>query len=72
MNTKIEGKDYFIWHCGTKYDEDGNIVTDGGRVIAVTAMGNTMEEALQLANEIAEKIEFEGKYYRKDIGKDLL
>jgi len=67
-----EGEDYFVWHCGTKFDDEGTLITDGGRVLAVTAMGETPEEALKRAYEVAEKIQYEGKYYRKDIGQDLL
>jgi phosphoribosylamine--glycine ligase len=61
-----------LFHAGTKRDEkSGNILTNGGRVIAVSAFGKTMEEALGKAYEDAGKIVFEGKYYRTDLGKDL-
>jgi phosphoribosylamine--glycine ligase len=59
------------YHAGTKIDND-KIVTNGGRVIAVSALGNSMPEALKLAMENADIIQFENKYFRKDIGKDLL
>ena len=58
-----------IFHSGTKNDDC--IKTDGGRVIAVTSFGATIEQALQKSFESAERISFEGKYYRKDIGFDL-
>lgn len=59
-----------IFHAGTKYN-DNEIVTNGGRVIAITSYGNSKDEALSLSFRNAEKIRFDGKYYRKDIGFDL-
>ncbi len=59
-----------LFHAGTKESEKG-IVTNGGRVIAVTSYGNDFQEALKTSNQNAERINFEGKYYRKDIGFDL-
>lgn len=59
-----------VFHAGTKQD-DGTIKTNGGRVIALTSFGENMNEALEKSFESAEKISFEGKYYRKDIGFDL-
>lgn len=59
-----------VFHAGTKR-ENGEVVTNGGRVLTVTSFGDTMEEALRQSYENAEKIQFEGKYYRKDIGFDL-
>jgi phosphoribosylamine--glycine ligase len=58
-----------VFHSGTKNDDC--IKTDGGRVIALTSFGATIEQALQKSFESAERISFEGKYYRKDIGFDL-
>ncbi len=60
-----------VFHCGTKEDEDGNLITNGGRVIAVTTLNNDWKEATILANKDAALINYEGKYYRKDIGFDL-
>ena len=65
---KIE--DSLIFHAGTKQIED-TLATNGGRVIAVTSYGDHFQDALKLSLANAEKIEFEGKYYRKDIGFDL-
>ena len=52
-------------------DKHQHVVTNGGRVLAITSYGNTMDEALQLSFSNAERINYDGKYYRKDIGKDL-
>ena len=65
-----EVEDSIVFHAGTKNDND-TLKTNGGRVIALTSFGNTMEEALEKSFNSAEKISFKGKYYRKDIGFDL-
>lgn len=59
-----------LFHSGTRL-EFGKLKTNGGRVIAVSATGKTMEEALEKANKNAHLIDFEGKYFRNDIGFDL-
>ncbi len=64
-------KDSFLFHAGTALKED-DIVSDGGRVLAITSLADTLHEALVKSNKNAEIIEFEGKYYRKDIGFDLI
>lgn len=66
FNTVDDG--IMIFSAGTKSD-DGNTVTSGGRVLGVTALGNTHEEARRKAYRNAEKIHFENAYYRKDIGE---
>jgi len=60
-----------VYHAGTTYNEEQTLITNGGRVIALTSMGKDFKEALQKSYASAEKIAFEGKYYRKDLGEDL-
>jgi len=65
-------KNCVLFHAGTSIDIENNIIkTNGGRVIAVTAYGDDLGSALEKAYENAELIDFEGKYYRKDIGFDV-
>lgn len=61
------GADEKIFHAGTK-EQDGEVVTSGGRVLCVTALGATVEEAQSRAYAVADKVRFEGVFYRKDIG----
>ena len=63
-------EDSVLFHAGTKA-ADGTVLTNGGRVIAVSSFGKDMQEALEKSYKNAEKINFEGKYYRRDIGFDL-
>jgi len=63
--------DCLVFHAGTRAENE-KCFTNGGRVLAVTGKGSSMKEALQHSFENAEKISFKGKYYRKDIGNDLL
>jgi phosphoribosylamine--glycine ligase len=66
---KTEGS--ILFHAGTNLTNDKKVVSSGGRVLAITSYGNTMEEALAKSYENAGKINFKGKYYRKDLGFDL-
>lgn len=61
-----------IFHSGTKLDENGNLVTDGGRVLSITTISNSWEESIKMAMEAAEKIQFTGKQYRSDIGAEYI
>lgn len=63
--------DVLLFHSGTARNESGELVTAGGRVIGVTALAPTIEEAREKAYRNAEKINFEGKQYRTDIGLNL-
>ena len=65
----VEGTTLF--HAGTKV-KDGQVVTNGGRVIALTSFGDSIQDALEASYRNAEIVNFDGKYYRKDIGQDLL
>lgn len=64
--------DSIPFHAGTKVDEEGRLVTSGGRVISVSSTGKDVAEALAKSYEAIGKIKFEGKYFRTDIGKDLM
>lgn len=63
--------DVLAFHAGTKISE-GKVLTNGGRVMTITALGETIKDALAKSNRGAASIEWENKYYRKDIGLDLL
>lgn len=61
-----------VFHAGTRQRVNGDIETSGGRVIAITALSRKLSEAIETAEHNAGIINFEGKYFRKDIGKDVL
>ncbi len=76
MNVPIEGldgvaslEDVTVFHAGTKRSEAGELVTAGGRVLGVTARGETLEKALGYCYHAVEQIKWEGMQYRRDIGK---
>lgn len=65
---KVQGS--ILFHAGTA-EKEGNIVTNGGRVVAITSYGSSIGEALETSYKNAEHIAYEGKYYRKDIGYEF-
>ncbi len=68
----FEGKeDYFCFHAGSKFDANGRVVTNGGRVLGITAKGATLKEARAKAYEATEWVNFGNKYMRHDIGKAI-
>ena len=62
---------YYVFHAGTKFDDEGRIVTNGGRVLGVTAKGENLKLARENAYRATEWIEFGNKYMRDDIGKAI-
>lgn len=68
----FDGKDdYYCFHAGTKFDADNNIVTNGGRVLGVTAIGDDLKQARAKAYEATEWVSFSNKFMRHDIGKAI-
>ena len=66
----FEGKsDYLCFHSGTKFNDAGEVVTNGGRVLGVTALGSSIREARKKAYEACDWVDFENKYMRSDIAK---
>ena len=68
---KFDNKDYFCFHAGTKLNEEGKFVTNGGRVLGITAKGDNLKEARANVYKALDWIEFDNKYYRHDIGKAI-
>lgn len=64
--------DTIPFHAGTARDAQGRLVTSGGRVIALTSYGDSIPEALERSFAAAAKVDFDGKYFRRDIGRDLI
>lgn len=70
--SRFEGReDYYCFHAGSKFDMDGRIVTNGGRVLGITAKGDTLQDARRKAYEATEWVDFSNKYMRHDIGKAI-
>ena len=72
FDDKGQTKGCFVYHAGTKLGENGEFLTNGGRVIGVTAKGETLQEALDTAYKGVSTINFEGAHFRKDIGQRAL
>jgi phosphoribosylamine--glycine ligase len=68
---KFDNRKYYCFHAGTKFDAEGRVVTNGGRVLGITALGSNLKEARKNAYEATEWISFENKYMRHDIGKAI-
>lgn len=66
-----ETEDTYIFHAGTA-EKDGQLVTNGGRVLAITGLGDSLKEALEKSYQQAEKIDWKDRYYRRDIGQDVI
>jgi len=64
-------EDVTAFHAGT-LTKDGQVITNGGRVLALTALANSLENAVRKSQEAARTVQFDGKHYRKDIGLDLI
>ena len=64
-------EDSLVFHAGTKF-ENGKVVTNGGRVLAITSFGNDFQEAIKKSYQNIDKLHFDKMYFRKDIGRDLL
>ena len=61
-----------LFHAGTRRDADGRLLTSGGRVIAATSYGENIADALAKSYKAVEALDYEGKYFRRDIGQDLM
>ena len=64
-------EDSLLFHAGTARKEN-EVITNGGRVLAITSIANNIEAAKKISMQNAEKIMYQGKYYRRDIGNDLM
>jgi phosphoribosylamine--glycine ligase len=71
LDDKGQTDGVFVYHAGTKY-QDGKFLTNGGRVLGVTAIGNTLQDALNTSYKAVETIHWDNVHYRKDIGKKAL
>ncbi|HMQ06189.1 MAG TPA: phosphoribosylamine--glycine ligase [Saprospiraceae bacterium] len=71
LGLDVDHQDSIVFHAGTKMDSLQKVLTHGGRVIAITSLATTFQEAVKQSLKMAENITYEGKYYRRDIGFDL-
>ncbi len=65
-------EDVFLYHAGTTFNANAEVVTNGGRVMALTGVANSLENAVHKSQRAANLVQFEGKYFRHDIGMDLI
>ena len=71
LDTFKDKDGYYVFHAGTKFNEEGKVVTNGGRVLGVTALGKDLKEARANAYRATEWVDFANKYKRNDIGKAI-
>ncbi len=71
LETFQDKEGFYVFHAGSKFDDQGRVVTNGGRVLGVTATGSTLKEARANAYKATEWIDFDNKYMRHDIGKAI-
>jgi phosphoribosylamine--glycine ligase len=67
-----DGRQVIVFHAGTRHDDEGRLVTAGGRVLGVTALAEDLQSARDLANAACDRIRFEGAFFRRDIGDRVL
>ena len=72
ITTGDDMENVLLFHCGTKMGENGELLTNGGRVMCATAMAPTLPEALLKSYNRVSSVKWDGKYHRRDIGQDLL
>lgn len=72
LGTEKDAEKALVFHAGTSLGKEGDVVSNGGRVLAVTGIGKNLDEALQHAYGTVSQIYWKDHYYRKDIGQDLL
>jgi phosphoribosylamine--glycine ligase len=65
-------QDSTLYHAGTKQGDNGEVLSNGGRVIAVTSFGSNIQEALAKSLASAELVQYDNKYYRRDIGYEFI
>ncbi|HRI21003.1 MAG TPA: phosphoribosylglycinamide synthetase C domain-containing protein, partial [Panacibacter sp.] len=70
LNEAKKNSDAIIFHAGTK-QQDESVVTNGGRVLAVTSFGENITEAANKSKQVLKQIHFDGMYYRNDIGYEF-
>ncbi len=72
ITTGDDMENVLLFHCGTKMGENGELLTNGGRVMCATAMAPTLPEALMRSYNRVSSVKWDGQYHRRDIGQDLL